>query len=95
MKTKWGGSGNEQSHSNHNRSRGSFEQHVERMRAFRRAHDFTQYAGSTTTPHNTAIKPDIRRVESSKNLLALLRLRSLLRLIHTNGTVMLPKNWQN
>jgi len=95
MKIIWSASRNEQSHSNHSRSRDSFEQHNERMNTFRKAHDFTQRTKSMTTPHDNTIKPDVRWVKCSKNLSVLLHLGSLLRLIHTNGTVMLPKNWQN
>ena len=95
MKTIWYDSSNEQSYSNHSRIRGSFEQHNERMNAFGKVHDFTQRTKSMTTPQDTTIKSDIRWAKCSKNLLVLLHLRSVLRFIHTDGTVMLPENWQN
>ena len=95
MKTVWNSYRNEQPYSNHMSSRESFEQHDERMRIFRRTHDLAQYAKRTTALCDTPTRIELIRPKSGRDLLILLHLRYVLKLVHANRTVILPRNSQN
>jgi hypothetical protein len=75
-------------------SRETFEQHMERMRRFRRLHDLAGHNKSTrissippVEANPAAEPPEIRP--------SLLKIGYILNLIQKRGTVLLPRNWQN
>ncbi len=95
MEMAWNAPGKESPHSNHWSHQDSFEQHLERMRIFRKSHDLidqNKYSRAPGSPH-TMIDPEAP--EFHKLLQTLLTAGYVLNLIQERGTILLPRNWQN
>lgn len=75
--------GKEWPHFNHESFQESFEEHLERMKIFREAHDLADSRKSPGAP------------ESLEILTALQLTGYVLNLIRERGTILLPRNWQN
>ena len=87
--------GKEKSHSNHESRQDSFEQHLERMRTFRKAHDLAESKKTSGTPDASHARIEPVAPESRELLSKLLLAGYVLHLINERGTVTLPQNWQN
>ena len=95
MEMAWDALGKKTSPSKHKSQQDSFEQHLERMRIFRKSHNLAEqnkYSRELGTPH-AKIEP--ASPEFQKLLLTLLMTGYVLNLIHERGTILLPRNWQN
>ena len=87
--------GKERSHSNHESHQDSFEQHLERMRIFRKSHDLAESKKSSGAPDTPHAKIEPVTPESRELLSTLLLAGYVLNLINERGTVVLSRNWQN
>jgi hypothetical protein len=95
METVWNTFGKKKPHSNHESIQESFEQHLERMKIFRKSHNLAkpgECSRTLGTPHTKIepVAPEVRKL-----LITLLIIGYVLNLIHERGTVVLPQNWQN
>ena len=95
MEMAWNALEKKSPHSNHESRQESFEQHRERMRIFRRSHDFAEHIKHQKAPSSYPAKIKPVAPESYKLLSTLLIIGYVLNLIQEQSTVLLPKNWQN
>lgn len=87
--------GKERSHSNYESRQDSFEQHLERMRVFRKSHDLAESKKSSGAPDASHARIEPGAPESHELLSTLLLTGYILNLINERGTVVLSRNWQN
>jgi len=86
-------SGKDRSHSSNESLQESFEQHLERMKIFRKSHDLAESRKSSGAPDvfHARIEPPVPH----EFLSTLLITGYILNLINEHGTAVLSRNWQN
>ena len=95
MEMAWNALGKESSHSTHWSHQDSFEQHLERMRIFRKSHDLAEQNKCSRAPGAPHARIEPEAPEFHKLLTTLLITGYVLNLIQERGTILLPRNWQN
>ena len=95
MEIVWNNFGKEKTHSNYESRQDSFEQHLERMKKFRRSHYLAKSKECLRASGAPNAKVEPEAPEPQKLLSILLLIGYVLNLIHERGTVVLPQNWQN